>query len=401
MKHLDYIFDLPSFLNDEIRDKLSRGIGVGKRIYKVYESMKNTALLTLFTLLISLSSNPGIAQYHDFDSLYKNDEAFKMEFNSKGISTDLFASDKIMNITIESDFKNLVKRKYKEEYQPALIRYYYNDTIMVVRKITIKSRGENRKSTCTFPPLKFNFPKKNIDVIAMKEFDKMKVVLDCKRGNIYEQYVLSEYYAYRILNLLTAYSFRVRLLHMTYVDTSEKFKTITRYAFIIESKDQLASRIEAIPIDAKNISDKNTHTSTLVNTYLFQYLIGNTDWSIPARHNIQLFKSTNPMITKPYVIPYDFDYAGIVNTSYAIPDENLGTESVTERVYRGVCLPESYIKKAVKNFIENKEEIYALYEKSAVLHKNNRKTSINYIDDFYKIIEKEYGLKRNIIESCR
>ena len=259
--------------------------------------MKNIALIAIFTLLISLSSNPGVAQYHDFDSLYKNDEAFKKEFTSKDISKDLFASDEVMNITIESDFKNLIKRKYKEEYQPALIRYYYNDSIIVFRNITIKTRGNVRKSTCIFPPLKFNFPKKNIDVIAMEEFDKMKIVLDCKRGNIYEQYVLSEYYAYKILNLLTEYSFRVRLLHMTYVDTSEKFKTITRYAFIIESKEQLASRIDAIPIDSKNIRDISTHTQILVNTYLFQYLIGNTDWSIPARHNIQLFKSTNPIIT--------------------------------------------------------------------------------------------------------
>ena len=235
--------------------------------------MKSIVRITQIILLTSICSIPAIAQYYDFDSLYKHDEAFKKEFTSKAISKDLFASDEVMNITIESDFKNLVKKKYKEEYQPAIIRYYYHDTIMVVRKISIKSRGDMRKSTCIFPPLKFNFPKKNIDVIAMKEFDKMKVVLDCKRGNIYEQYVLSEYYAYKILNLITEYSFRVRLVRMTYVDTSEKFKTVTRFAFIIESKDQLASRINAIPIDNKNIGDKYTHTGTLVNTYLFQYYL--------------------------------------------------------------------------------------------------------------------------------
>ena len=85
----------------------------------------------------------------------------------------------------------------------------------------------------------------------------------------------------------------------------------------------------------------HTHSPTLGNGYLFQYSIGNTDRSIPGRHNIQMVKSKDSTISKPFVIPYDFDYAGIVNTSYAVPDKNLGIESVTERV----CMPETTIKK--------------------------------------------------------
>ena len=363
--------------------------------------MKKQLAFRFLILLLITGLNHSFAQVHDFDSLYKNDKAYKQIFKSSADSKNIFESDEIMNITIESDFKNLVKRKYKDEYQPAILRYYPNDTVVVNRNITIKPRGNMRKGSCFFPPLKLNFSKKETVLKQMKEFDKMKMVLDCKRGKIYEQYLISEYYTYKILNMLTDYSFRVRLIKVTYIDTSEKYKTAIRFAFLIESKEQLAERLNAIPIDNKNVRDNYTDVSTLANAYLFQYLIGNTDWSIPGRHNIQMIKSKDPTLPKPYVIPYDFDYAGIVNTNYAIPDENLGTESVTERVYRGVCIPEAEIKKAAKHFTDKKEQIYQQYENSDLLDKNNKRFTLNYLDEFFRIIENENGLKRNIIDSCR
>jgi hypothetical protein len=363
--------------------------------------MKNKLTFRLLSLLLITGLHPSFAQVHDFDSLYKNDKGFKQIFKSSADSKNIFDSEEIMNITIESDFKNLVKRKYKDEYQPAIFRYYPTDTVAVTRNITIKPRGNMRKGSCFFPPLKLNFAKKETVVKQMKEFDKMKMVLDCKRGNIYEQYLVSEYYAYKVLNILTDYSFRVRLIRVTYVDTSEKYKTAIRYAFLIENKEELAQRLNAIPIDNKNVKDTYTDVPTLANANLFQYLIGNTDWSIPARHNIQMIKSKDPMLSKPYVIPYDFDYAGIVNTDYAVPDENLGTKSVRERVYRGVCIPEAEIKKAAKHLIDKKEEIYLLYQDYELLDKNNNRNTLSYLDEFYRIIESENGLKRNILDACR
>ena len=306
-----------------------------------------------------------------------------------------------MKVTIESDFKNLVKRKYKDEEQPALFKYFYKDSIVINRNITIQPRGNMRKGSCFFPPLKLNFLKSEVAVKEMKEYDKMKMVMDCKRGTIYEQYLLSEYYVYKMQNIITDYSYRVRLIQVTYVDTSDKYKTATRYAFLIENKDQLGERLNAIPIDNKNVRDNLTDLSILANAYLFQYLIGNTDWSIPGRHNLQLIKSKDPLLTKPYVIPYDFDYAGIINTNYAIPDENLGISSVTERVYRGVCIPEAEIKIAVKHFIDKKEQIYQLYQDTDLLDKRNSRFTLNYLDGFYEIIESENGLKRNILDACR
>ncbi|MDZ7606934.1 MAG: hypothetical protein U5K79_15395 [Cyclobacteriaceae bacterium] len=139
-----------------------------------------------------------------------------------------------------------------------------------------------RRKTCYFPPIMLNFPKKEAVMNQIREFDKMKMVVDCKKGEMYDQYLLGEYYAYKIYNAVTDYSFRVRLVELTMTDSNDQMKSMTSYAYIIESIDQMASRLKAIPIETKNIRDPLTDLNTLAKGYLFQYLIGNTDWSIPG-----------------------------------------------------------------------------------------------------------------------
>jgi len=360
--------------------------------------MKTTALLLALSILTPLCSQ---AQIHDFDSLRKSDPEFKIIAKNFRDTFDLFNESKILKVTFESDFKNLVKYKHKDEYQDAIFRVMFNDTVQISRNIQIKPRGNMRKNTCFIPPLKLNFSKKEAFIKQLEYFDKLKMVLDCKRGELYEQYLLQEYYAYKIQNIITDFSLRVRLLEVNYIDLGGRYKDITRFAFIIESIDQLAARHNAIPIEAISIRDVRSDLKTLAEGYLFQYLIGNTDWSIPNLHNIYLLKSKDPMLINPYVIPYDFDYAGIVDANYAIPDKNLGTESVRERVYRGVCITGNELQNARAKIIGKKDDIYALFENDTLLTKANKIRTINYLDEFFTIIENEGAFKRNIADACR
>ncbi len=363
--------------------------------------MKRSTTILLYLFVLMPFCESAKAQIYDFDSLINHNAAFKKIAKIIGDTTDIFNDNKILDITLESDFKNLVKRKYKDEYQEALLKIMFNDSVRVARKIKIKPRGHMRKSTCSFPPLKLNFPKKDAHLKQFRDFDKIKMVLDCKRGNLYEQYLLSEYYVYKLQNIITDYSLRVRLIRVNYVDTGGKFKESTRFAFLIESIDQLALRKNALRIETKSIRDQQTNRKTLTDGYLFQYLIGNTDWSIPGMHNVYMIKSLDPTNLKPYVIPYDFDYAGIINTTYAVPDEQLGTESVRERVYRGVCLPDSELLKSSELILQKKDAIYALYENDTLLSKSNKRSSLNYLDEFFSILEGKNSFKRNILDSCR
>ncbi len=356
----------------------------------------------LFLLIIIICfAQLSYSQHHDFDSLMTHDEEFKRIAQNVSDTLDLFNQTTPLEIILETDIKNLIKTKNKEEYQDATFTIEFNDTVQVVRDLKIKARGNMRKKTCLIPPLKLNFPKKEAYIKQLEYFDKIKMVLDCKRADVYEQYLLSEYYAYKILNIITEYSLRVRLLKVTYIDLSGRFKDVTKYAFIIESIDQLNERLNTIRIETKNIRDIRTDLKTLAEAYLFQYLIGNTDWSIPALHNIYLLKSKNPSVFKPYAIPFDFDYAGIVNANYAIPDEHLGIDNVRERLYWGACITSLQIQNARKKFIDKKKEILALYENDTYLSNYNKNNTIRYIDDFYEIIENDNAFRREIEEACR
>ena len=351
--------------------------------------------------ILSLGISYAQSYIHDFDSLVEHSKKFESLAKIIGDTADIFNDNSILDITLESDFKNLIKRKYKDEYQEAVCKIMFNDSIRVNRNIKIKPRGNLRKNICNFPPLKLNFPKKDAYIEQLHDFDKIKMVVDCKNGNLYEQYILLEYYAYKLQNIITDYSLRVRLIRVKYVDTSGKFKEDTRLAFLIENINQLAGRMNAMRIETKSISDLQTNRKILVDSYLFQYLIGNTDWSIPAMHNMYIIKSLDPTIPLPYVIPYDFDVAGIVNATYAVPDEQLGTESVRERVYRGRCLPEAELLNSTERILQKKNEIYALFENDKLLSKTNKRNSLNYMDEFFTIFENTKSIKRNIIDACR
>jgi hypothetical protein len=357
--------------------------------------------INLWLILLLIHSKTLHAQHFDFDSLYQNNEWYKQFITSHYDTLDVFRTEETMKITIESDFKNLVKKKYRDEYQPAYLKYLISDSVMLTRQIKIKPRGNIRRRVCYFPPLKLNFPKKKAVSHRIREFDKMKMVVKCSKSKINEQYLLSEYYAYKLFNILSKYSFRVKLLEVTYVDIGGKYKSGTSYAYLIESIEQLAERLGAIPLESRTIPDESTERHHLAMVYLFQYLIGNTDWSIPANHNIKLIKTNDPDVIVPYVIPYDFDYAGIVNTNYAAPDASLGIKSVRERVYRGKCIGDEILKEVAGEFIKVKEEVYTLYDTAPELEKATRQNTIQYLDEFYSIIENEGRFRIQILGNCR
>jgi hypothetical protein len=206
---------------------------------------------------------------------------------------------------------------------------------------------------------------------------------------------------YKMLNILTDYSYRVRLIRVTFIDISGKYDTDTQFAFIIENKKQMAERLNTIALDVKNIRDQYIEKTTLVNFYLFQYLIGNTDWSIPGAHNMLLIKSKDPVLTEPYVVPFDFDLAGIVDANYAKPNTEADISSVRERYYMGICLPDDQVKSGLQVYVERKDEIYTLYQNSDLLDNRNKQKTIQYLDEFYEIIEDENRLSSRILESCK
>lgn len=360
------------------------------------------SLRTLIFVFLFLSINTiSSSQVYDLDSMYKNSPQFKAAIDNIKDTFDLFNNDEIMHVRIISDFRNLIKKKYQEEYQPAVLETILFDTIAVRRELKIKARGNHRKKTCSFPPIKLNFPKKQAIFTQIQEFDKIKLVGNCKAGELYDQYLIQEYYVYKMYNLLTPFSYRVRLLRMEYIDTSGKKKPRDNYAFIIEPTDQMALRLNAKEFDRKGIPNRSVDRDISTIMGLFQLMVGNTDWSIPGLHNIKLLRVADVKYPLPIAVPYDFDYCGIVDAQYAIPSELLPIEDVKERYYMGKCRAMEEYEEAFQIFREKRAQFEALFADSRYLVKGGKSKPLRYIGDFYRIIDSKASVNSVILRNCR
>ena len=322
----------------------------------------------------------------------------------------LFTSDELLTLTIEAPLKSIFRQRGQEsDDHDATLRYTGADGAEIVLEIGLRTRGKFRlkRSTCNFPPLRLNIKTQQAENTVFAGQDKLKIVTHCQDGRSqYEQYVLQEYLVYRLYNLLSDLSFRVRLAHITYVDTDEDRDTLTRYAFLIEDEDMVAFRSGwdalAVPQVPPDVYDQDQLNLVEV----FQYLIGNTDWDAfrnapdedACCHNV---KVVGDMIGPVFPIPYDFDFSGIVDTRYATPDPSMDIRRVRQRVYRGICRPREEIDATLRVFQEHKEAIYSLYREQAGLEDRTLERTIEYLDDFYEIIEDPGKVRSRIERRCR
>lgn len=343
----------------------------------------------------------GYLSYSQVDTGYNSIDTLSIAYYDVFDDADPILPEDPLILHIEMDLKEFYKSKYRDESVRANLSVLLKDSILVTKKIKIKPRGEFRKNWCTFPPVELNFAKSDTDQIFTQETDKLKLVTHCRNSKLYEQYVLKEYLCYKMYNLLTDYSFRVRLLEIHYIDNKGKKKPITKYGFIIESNKSLANRLEAYPIKLKGIQLNQTDNDVVHIMTLYQFMIGNPDWAISVLHNIKLYKPKDPSKFYPIPVPYDFDYCGMVNTHYATPDERLGIKSVRERIYRGFCIPEKEMMENIETFIQSKESFYTLVNNFDLLDKYSKAEMVEYLDEFYEIIEKPYNIEREILQNCK
>jgi len=267
--------------------------------------------------------------------------------------------------------------------------------------IDIKTRGIFRlKSTnCYFPPLLIKFSKKDIKKTIFKGNSKLKLVYPCNKNNTYQQYILLEYLAYRIYNQLTDYSLKVRLVKLKLLDLAGKDPEYDKYAFLIEPDNSLAKRVNGKEMEVKNIHPDLTDKQMINLLSIFQYMIGNTDWSVKALHNIVLIARDS--MQNPVAVPYDFDFSGLVNAEYALPAEHLNIRSVRERYYNGYGREMDEIMPNIEIFKREKENIYKLVRSIVGLDEKNMENAIKYLDQFYKIIDDPAKIKKEFIDNSR
>ena len=313
----------------------------------------------------------------------------------------LFSSDDILEIRLVMDVEKVIKDIEVRDEHEAKFTYKEADGSEKSFDIKVVVRGKTRTNikVCKFPPLKLNFKKKQVKNSLFAGQNKLKLVTHCNTKDINEEYIIREYYVYKLHQLVTPFSFRVRLCKVIYEDTAGDFDPIAHYGILIEDIDDLAARNDMVEFERKIPNQEVCERLELDRTMLFQYLVGNLDFSVPKRHNFKLVAdSVKP---QPVAVPYDFDYTGLVNTSYAKPPPDLEVASVRVRVFRGLCRQAGGYDDAINHFKMLKPEIYDLYKNSPYLSEKSIAQASKFIDGFYKVIDNPKSVNQKIVKACR
>jgi len=315
-------------------------------------------------------------------------------------SLDLFNEISPMHITLTLDLKKYQHEKYKGKYMPVHFRYELNDTTYLEKDLQLKARGDFRRSHCNLAPFWLDIRKADFNNDELEDIKRIKIVTHCKGSKAYEEYVLKEYLCYRIYNIISPVSFRVRLIRMTYVDTGRKNKTTEGWAFMIEPEEMLAQRTDGISIKRDDLGYGLMQPDVTDVLCLFEYMIGNTDYSVAGRHNIKILGLPGFGSVGYTPVPYDFDYSGSVDTYYAVTDENLGITSVTERYYMGPCRDETAYMAAIEHINQYQEDILNLVRGFPYLDPKDIKKLTRYLEDYFDLAAHPGALIHSLESSC-
>ena len=321
-------------------------------------------------------------------------------------ASPLFASHDPLVIRIEAPMRQLIENRMEKPDLPAVVVYEDGGGRTVSVAAEISSRGSARLEACDFPPIKLDFDKVDTTGTVFEGQGELKLVTQCSRGKAPKSWVHQEYGIYRAYNLLTDASFRVRWLDVTYQDDSFRNWNRDGPAFVIESVDASAARLDRIVLRPPEVRPEQFDAAETASNILFQYLIGNTDFAVKRGpsgegccHNGRVIAPAGAQ-QDWIVLPYDFDQAGIINTEYAVPDSRFRIRGVTERLYRGFCWHNDVLPDVIERFNELRDEITAALTPDDI--SRTRKRRINrYVNGFYDVINDQRELQDELLDQCR
>ena len=318
--------------------------------------------------------------------------------------TPLFASDAPIQLTIQGPIGTIVRNSERSQVPTGASLALAGSSETHSIRLTPRGITRLRKETCGFPPLRveFNQPPAAASLFAGQR--RLKLVTHCRPAASFQQHLLLEYSAYRIFNLISPISYRARLATVNYVEPNGRSMTM-RYGFFIEDTDDVArrnglkearvgDRIPSVQLDPRQSA----------RLALFQYMIGNLDWSMRAGppgegccHNSRLLIGTSPLKVP---VPYDFDYSGLVDAPYAVPPDKFDIGSVRKRVYQGYCRHNGEAVAAAAEFRAARPSIEAMFGQIPGMEARTRKDALDYLSRFYDDIATDASLQARVLKNC-
>ena len=321
----------------------------------------------------------------------------------------LFQSDEVLKAVLTAPIAQAYDQRSQEVrlYIPGQWTYIDDDGQAKRLEVSIRTRGNFRREYCASPPLQLNFKKWQVKETLFAGQDKLKLVAPCRSGAKFRQYVILEYLAYRTLEILTDYSFKTRLLRLTYVDSQEKLDPWTDIVFVIEDDSDVAKRLGLERLKIREIQFDELDREKTALAELFQFLVANNDYSVlrgadgeDCCHNVEVMVGEDP--DGPRIpIPFDFDMSGLVNATYAAPPSHLPIRDVRFPYYTGLCQPPGVLDEAIAHTNTKREEIIALFNNTKELDPKTRSTALKKVENFFNVINTPQRRKREVYDRCR
>lgn len=319
--------------------------------------------------------------------------------------TPLFSSSDVLHLTIAGPIQSL-ERSSGTESRPGTITVVGTGQALPV-SLAVRSTTRRQSDVCQFPPLKVRFTSPPAPDSIFAGQRSLKLVTHCRSSASFQQNVLLEYATYRMLNLLSPASFRVRLANIDYVDESGR-PIVSRYGFFIEDLRDVAKRNgmqqadlpELIPVTALDPQHSALYA-------MFQHMIANHDWSMRAGpkgkyccHNAEMIAPAKGVAANVIPIPYDFDFSGLVDTPYATPPDALHISSVRQRQYRGYCVHNAQAIAVAAQMRAAKPQMYATLASTPGLEPQTAAKATAYLDQFFNMIATDQAVQQNVLKTC-
>jgi len=271
--------------------------------------------------------------------------------------------------------------------------------------IQLSPRGITRlkRDVCQFPPLRVRFQGAPPPGSLFAGQKQLKLVTHCRSTASFQQYLLLEYAAYRLYNQLTPASFRVRLATIDYVGDDNR-PIISRLGFFIEDVDDVAARNGMRrAVTGQRIATGQLSRADAARVALFEYMIGNRDWSTRSGPPGDVCCHNSPLIARAGAaagfvpVPYDFDYSGLVNAPYAVAPD--GTTSVLKRVYQGFCVHNSDALAMMATLRSQRGPLLAALGQ-VPLEEPPRRRAAAFLDNFFGDIADDGKAAAKLFRTC-
>lgn len=323
------------------------------------------------------------------ESLRSKEDSF---FNHQKESIlDHLVETGIPKLQIETNLETLFNDRRIKKYYKASATFQFQDGSVWIDSLKVKVRGHFRAIHCKNPPLKIKYSKKLLKERGFKKRNEYKLVYPCESNKDHQNYIYKEYLVYKLYNALTEKSLRVHLIDFILQDSAKQVSPIQTKGFILEHREELIKRLDAVKDDTRCLPIKKLSTYDYTLFQVFQFMIGNVDWIIPTCKNIEIIQlKDNTLIP----VPYDFDYSGIVNPSYAKPITAFNQVTVTDRYFLG---HKKELKELMPVFelFKQKEAIFIdIISSFEYLPKMERKILLRYLKSFYKILDNPKKIKK-------